>query len=70
MRRTCGKRTDRCALLSDEQETVVRALERVRSILGECIAGGRDAAWAVERLQATLGKPDVESVALKLIEFV
>jgi hypothetical protein len=57
-------------LLSDEQETVVRALERVRSILGECIAGGRDAAWAVERLQATLGKPDVESVALKLIEFV
>jgi len=53
-------------LLSDEQETVVRALERVRSILGECIAGRRDAAWAMERLQATLGKPDVESALDRL----
>jgi hypothetical protein len=37
----------------------VRALERVRSILDECIAGHRDAAWTVERLQATLDKTDV-----------
>ena len=46
-------------MLSDDQETVVRALERVRSILDECVAGHRDAAGTVERLQTTLDKTEV-----------
>jgi hypothetical protein len=49
-------------LLSDDQETVVRALERVRNTLAECTAGRRDAAWTVERLQAILDKADVQRV--------
>jgi hypothetical protein len=47
-------------LLSDDQETVVRALERVRSLVGECTAGRSDAARTVVRLQATLEKTGVE----------
>jgi len=46
-------------VLIDDQETVLRALEVARAILGECIAGQRDAARTVERLVATLNKSEV-----------
>jgi hypothetical protein len=46
-------------LLNDDQETIVRTLERLRSILCEHIAGHRDAAWAIERVHSTLNKADV-----------
>jgi hypothetical protein len=46
-------------LLIDDQETVVRALEVARAILGECIAGQRDAAKTVERLVSALNKSEV-----------
>lgn len=46
-------------VLIDDQETVVRALEVARAILGECIAGQRDAARTVERLVAALNKSEV-----------
>jgi hypothetical protein len=46
-------------VLIDDQETVVRALEVARAILGECIAGHRDAARTVERLVAALNKSEV-----------
>jgi hypothetical protein len=46
-------------LLIDDQETVVRALEVARAILGECLAGQRDAARTVERLVFALNKSEV-----------
>jgi len=46
-------------LLIDDQETVVRALEVARAILGECLAGQRDAARTVERLVSALNKSEV-----------
>jgi hypothetical protein len=46
-------------LLTDDQETVLRALEAARSILSECIAGQRGAAMTVERLFDILDKGDV-----------
>jgi hypothetical protein len=48
-----------CALLIDDQETVLRALEAARAALGEYVAGQRDAAKTLERLVATLSKSDV-----------
>ena len=46
-------------MLTDDQETVLRALEAARSILNECIAGQRGAAMTVERLFDILDKGDV-----------
>jgi hypothetical protein len=46
-------------LLIDDQETVVRALEVARAILGECIAGQRDVARTVERLVSVLNRSEV-----------
>jgi hypothetical protein len=46
-------------LLVDDQETVLRALEAARSILGECIAGQRGAAVTVERLFDMLNRSDI-----------
>jgi hypothetical protein len=46
-------------LLIDDQEAIVRALEVARAILGECIAGQRDAARTVERLVSALNKSEV-----------
>ncbi len=46
-------------LLIDDQETVVRALEVARAILGECVAGQRDAARTVERLISALNQSEV-----------
>jgi hypothetical protein len=54
------------ALLSDDQDTVVCALQRVRRILTEHIAGRRDAAWTVERLRASLDKTNIETALDRL----
>ena len=42
-----------------DQETILRALEDARRILGRCIAGQRNATRAVERLLAVLDEIEV-----------
>ncbi len=46
-------------MLESDQETVLRALEDARRILGRCIAGQRNATRAVERLFAVLDEIEV-----------
>jgi hypothetical protein len=46
-------------MLESDQETVLRALEDARRILGRCIAGQRNATRAVERLLAVLDEIEV-----------
>jgi len=46
-------------ILESDQETVLRALEDARRILGRCIAGQRNATRAVERLLAVLDEIEV-----------
>jgi hypothetical protein len=46
-------------MLKSDQETVLRALENARRIVGKCIAGQRDATRAVERLLAVLDEIEV-----------
>jgi hypothetical protein len=46
-------------MLKSDQETVLRALEDARRIVGKCIAGQRDATRAVERLLAVLDEIEV-----------
>jgi hypothetical protein len=53
-------------LLSDDQETIVRTIERVRSILDAHVEGRGDAAWVVERLQSTLTRAEVERALYRL----
>lgn len=48
-------------LLSDDQEIIVRTLERVRSVLRDHAAGHHDAAWVVERLQAIVNRSQIEA---------
>jgi hypothetical protein len=48
-------------MLESDQETVLRALEDARRILGRCIAGQRNATRAVERLLAVLDEIEVRS---------
>ncbi len=46
-------------MLESDQETVLRALEDARRILGRCVAGQRNATRAVERLLAVLDEIEV-----------
>jgi hypothetical protein len=46
-------------MLESDQETILRALEDARRILGRCIAGQRNATRAVERLLAVLDEIEV-----------
>jgi hypothetical protein len=46
-------------MLESDQETVLRALEDARRILGRCIAGQRNATRAVERFLAVLDEIEV-----------
>ena len=47
------------AMPRSDQETILRALEDARRILGRCIAGQRNATRAVERLLAVLDEIEV-----------
>ena len=53
-------------LLSEDQETLVCALEPVRNSLGEHVAGNRDAAWVVERLQSILDSAQIKAALDRL----
>ena len=46
-------------MLESDQETILRALEDARRILGRCIAGQLNATRAVERLLAVLDEIEV-----------
>jgi hypothetical protein len=51
---------------NSDQETVLRAIEDAKRILGEYVDGPRDAAATVERLLAVLDRDDVVTFSIGL----